>query len=197
MQLNQFFLIKYKKKVLSLSWNKTEYKHIDAQVTWKACPAFYELPDHICFCTLLVKMSYSSTPSVWCAIEVDLSDGFPQWHQLLTLSVLARESFSVKFALIVMQSNCDSLESLWVLLSTFKINQPLSVSITSMQRQYFLLETTVVKLLNKRATGLYSIPRLLQHTPVPAAISCWCSAFFHSGWIGRIVYKDGRYVKLT
>lgn len=64
------------------------------------------------------------------------------------------------------------------------------VSSRWMEKQHFLLETMVAKLLNKHATGLYSMPRLLQQAPLPPAISCWCSALFHSGWIGPIVYKD-------
>lgn len=66
-------------------------------------------------------------------------------------------------------------------LPTFKMNQPLTHSrcfhYSRWRGSISSWKQTVVKLLNKHATGLYSIPWPLQHTPVPPAISCWCSAF--------------------
>lgn len=159
---------------------------------WDNVPAFYEQP---ILCTLLVKMSYSSTPSVWWScVEVDLSDGFqgdinwPIWHTTVSQSHL--HWLQCKVIVIPWcpyECFCPHLKSI----------SPFLFPLLAWKDSISFLETTPVKLLNKRATGLYSIPWLLQHTPVPPAISCWCSAFFNSGWIGQIVYKDGSYVKLT
>lgn len=151
--------------------------------------------------------SHYSTPSVWCSVltnEVNVSDGF---HSLIgqfgAQTFLSHRHLQPdgSAALNVVPSNRDSPVSPRLLLSTFKINHLFTWSLCFHYLRGktvfpFWKKKPVVKLLSKCATGLYSMPWLLQHTPISLAISCWCSAFFHIGWIGHMVYKDGWYVKL-
>lgn len=171
------------------------------EYSWNACPAFFELPNHVFMYTSGQNVTFLCPISqmiMWWPVKWICQMG----STLTTITHIVQFGTQRFLSHICIDChakycNCDSLSLLWVLLSMFKINQSFLFPLLAWQDSISFLETTVVKLLNKRATGLYSIPWLLQHTFVPPAISCWCLTFVHSGWIGHIVYKDGRCVKLT
>lgn len=139
----------------------------------------------MCLCTLLVKMSHSSAPSVgWCADRWSESVKWvPHWQHLLTLSNLAHKGFSVTFALIVMQSTVIVIP--WAFCECFC---PRLKSISPFCFHYLHGKTVFIFGNNGCEAVKQACNRIIQHTMATTTHSCSPCHFllmlnFRSQWL--------------